>query len=330
MAVTRVTPGHIIVLAMMSRNVLLGILICLLFAGTARAQTPSKGAAKPPADQAEQTITLDVTRVNILFTVSDRKGRFVNNLVKDDFEIVERKKKQNILDFTAEQDLLLRIGVLIDTSNSIRERFRFELEAASEFLNGLIRKGKDKAIVVAFDTQPELIADFTDDHEELSKKLRGLRPGGGTALYDAMAFACRDRLSIDQPMNKFSRAIVLIGDGDDNASRYTRDQALEFCQKAGVVIFAISTNITKVETDGDKVLRYYAEQTGGQAFFPFKAQDMAQDFENIAHVLRSQYSVLYRPEPLVTDGLFHPIDVKVKGRKDLVVRARKGYYAPKM
>lgn len=317
---------------MMSPNVRCWIVVCFCFAAAARGQAPAKGAVKPPAaaEQGEQTITLDVTRVNILFTVSDKKGRFVNNLDKDDFEIVERKRKQNILDFTAEQDLLLRIGVLIDTSNSIRERFRFELEAASEFLNGLIRKGKDKAIIVAFDTQPELVADFTDDHEVLSTKLRALRPGGGTALYDAMAFACKDRLSIDQPMNKFSRAIVLIGDGDDNASRYTRDQSLEFCQKAGVVIFAISTNITKVESDGDKVLKYFTEQTGGQAFYPFKAQDMAQDFENIAHVLRSQYSVLYRPEPLLTDGLFHPIDVKVKGRKDLVVRARKGYYAPKM
>jgi Ca-activated chloride channel homolog len=304
-------------------------LASLLLIGAVQAQSRSQPPARP-TEPAEQTITLDVTRVNILFTVSDKKGRFVKNLDRDDFEIVERKKKQSILDFAAEQDLLLRIGVLIDTSNSIRERFRFELEAASEFLNGLIRKGKDKAIVVAFDTQPELVVDFSDDDELLAKKLKSLRPGGGTALYDAMALACKDRLSIDQPMNKFSRAIVLIGDGDDNASRYTRDQSLEFCQKAGVVIFTISTNISKVESEGDKVLKYFTEQTGGQSFFPFKAQDMTQDFENIAHVLRSQYSILYRPEPLLTDGLFHPIDVKVKGRKDLVVRARKGYYAPRM
>ena len=298
--------------------------ICLLTCAAARAQAPAKPSAGEP------TITLDVTRVNILFTVADKKGRFVKNMSKEDFDVIENKKKQNILEFAAESELYLRIGVLIDTSNSIRERFRFELEAAAEFLNSLIRKDRDKALVVSFDTQPELVADLTDDTELLSKKLRNLRPGGGTSMYDAMVFACKERLSIDQPMNKFSRAIVIIGDGDDNASRYTRDQALEYMQKAGVVAFAISTNTTKIESDGDKVLKYFAEQTGGQTFFPFKATDLAQDFENIANILRSQYSLLYRPEPLVTDGLFHPIDLKVKGRKDLVVRARKGYYAPRM
>ena len=101
-------------------------------------------------------------------------------------------------------------------------------------------------------------------------------------------------------------------------------------QKADVVIYAISTNISRIETDGDKVLRYLRQETGGQAFFPFKVEDLAQSFENIANELRHQYNIFYRPEPLKTDGLYHSISVKVKGRKDLVVRARKGYYAPRM
>jgi Ca-activated chloride channel homolog len=103
---------------------------------------------------------------------------------------------------------------------------------------------------------------------------------------------------------------------------------LEMAHKADTVIYGISTNRSGIESDGDKLLRYYAEQTGGQAFFPFKAQDLSQDFENIANELRHQYNVLYRPEPLKTDGLYHPVDVRVRNRKDLIVRARHGYYAP--
>jgi VWFA-related protein len=175
-----------------------------------------------------------------------------------------------------------------------------------------------------------LAADLIDDGRKLDKAIRDLRPGGGTALYDAIFYACRDKLQQDQPRHKFRRAIVIVSDGEDNQSRYTRDQALELAQKADVVIYAISTNITRVESDGDKVLRYLTQETGGRAFFPFKVEDLDQSFENIANELRHQYNIFYRPEPLKTDGLYHTVDLRVKGRKDLVVRARKGYYAPKM
>ncbi len=121
---------------------------------------------------------------------------------------------------------------------------------------------------------------------------------------------------------------MILSDGDDNQSRYTREQALEMAQKADAVIYTISTNITHLETSGDKVLKHYAEETGGIAFFPFKAEDMGQSFENIANELRHQYNVFYRPDPLRTDGLYHPVDIRVKDRKDFSVRARHGYYAP--
>jgi Ca-activated chloride channel family protein len=284
--------------------------------------------AQQPAPQTSDIITLDVTRVNFLFTVTDKKGRFVTNLIKDDFEIFESKKPQTILEFTAESNLPLRLGILVDTSNSIRDRFRFQQEAAVEFLKSAMRD-QDKAIVVSFDTSAELIADMTGDVEKLEKGIRQMRPGGGTALYDAVFFACRDKMMADQPMSKFRRALVLLSDGDDNQSRYTRDQALEMAQKADTVIYTISTNITRIPSDGDKVLKYFAEQTGGMYFSPFRASDLTQSFENIANELRSQYNLLYRPEPLKTDGLFHPVEIKVKGRKDLIVRARKGYYAPR-
>jgi VWFA-related protein len=149
-------------------------------------------------------------------------------------------------------------------------------------------------------------------------------------MYDAIYFACRDKLAQEQPRHKFRRALVVLSDGEDNQSRVTREQALEMAQKADVVIYTISTNISRLDTDGDKVLRYLASETGGLALFPFKIEDLAQSFENIANELRHQYNIFYRPEPLRTDGRYQTVDVRVKGRRDLIVRARKGYYAPRL
>ena len=222
----------------------------------------------------------------------------------------------------------LRLAILIDTSNSIRDRFRFQQEAATNFINSVMRD-QDKATLVSFDTAAEVITDLTNDTNKLENGIRDLRPGGGTALYDAMYLACKEKLMRDQPMYKFRRAMVVLSDGEDNESRYSRDQALEMAQRADTVIYTISTNISHIETDGDKVMRYFAEQTGGVAFFPFQAKDLNQSFENIANELRHQYNLFYRPEPLKTDGQYHAVEIRVKGRKDLVVRARKGYYARK-
>ncbi len=286
----------------------------------------------PPAQQADDPsrIVVDVTRVNLLFTVMDKKGRFVTNLTKDDFEIVENKRPQVIQEFSAETDLPLRLGILVDTSNSIRDRFKFEQEAASEFVRSVMRSHQDKAMVVSFDSTAELVSDLVDDSRKTEEAIRSLRPGGGTALFDAIYFACRDKLSQDQPKHKFRRAIVILSDGDDNQSRYTRDQALEMAQRADVVIYTISTNISRQDTDGDKLLRYFSDKTGGRSYFPFKVEDLAQSFENINNELTHQYIILYRPEPLKTDGLFHPMELRVKGHKELSVRVRPGYFASRM
>lgn len=285
----------------------------------------------PPQEPADKNrISVDVSRVNMLFTVSDKKHRFVTDLTREDFEVIETKKPQAITEFTAESDLPLRLAILIDTSNSIRDRFRFQQEAAINFIDGTVRPHQDKALVVSFDTAAELVTDLTDNIGQLEKAVQGLRPGGGTALYDAIYFACRDKLMQDQPLYKFRRAMVVLSDGDDNQSRYTRDQALEMAQKADVTIYTISTNRSRIETDGDKVMKYFAQETGGQAFFPFEASDLNQSFENISNELRHQYNIFYRPEPFKADGLYHAVEIKVKGHKDLIVRARKGYYAPKL
>jgi len=287
-------------------------------------------AQKPVADAPDTRIILEVNRVDMLFTVTDKKGRFITDLGKDDFLVVENKRPQTIAEFSAESDLPLRIAILVDTSNSIRDRFRFEQQAAVDFINSVIRPRQDKAMIVSFDSSAELVSDLIDEPDKLAQAIRSLRPGGGTALYDALYYACRDKLQLDKPKYRFRRAVVIVSDGDDNQSRVSRDQALEMAQKADAVIYCISTNISRIESDGDKVLKYLARETGGQSFFPFKAEDLAQSFENIANELRHQYAIFYRPDPFRTDGLYHTVDLRVKSRKDVVVRARKGYYAPKM
>ncbi|MBV9613598.1 MAG: VWA domain-containing protein [Acidobacteriaceae bacterium] len=281
---------------------------------------------QPPATSDSGPIRAEVTRVNMLFTVTDRHGRFVTDLGKSDFDVFENKKPQHILEFTSETDLPLRLAILIDTSNSIRDRFHFQQEAATNFINSVVRE-QDKATIVSFDTAAELVADLTNDTHKLENAVRDLRPGGGTALYDAVYFACKEQLMRDQPLYKFRRAMVILSDGEDNESRYSREQALEMAQRADTVIYTISTNISHIETDGDKIMRYFAEQTGGVSFFPFQAKDLNQSFENIANELRHQYNLFYRPEPLSNDGRYHTVLIKVRGRKDLLVRARKGYYA---
>ena len=262
-----------------------------MIAAAVSAQPP---APKETADEDQKSqFTLDVTRVQLLFTVSDKKGRFVNNLTKDDFEVFEARKPQSVVEFTAESDLPLRIAILMDTGNTVRERFQFQQEAAGSFLETVLRAGRDKALLMSFDSSAEVVSDLTDDKRKLSTAIRGLHPGGGAALYDAIFIACRDKLIKEQPAEKFRRAMVILSDGEDNQSHWTREQALEMAQKADVVIYTISTNNTRLEAEGDKVLRYFAQETGGQTFLPFQSSDLEQSFQDIANELRHQYVALY-------------------------------------
>ncbi len=312
---------------------LIAALPCLLFLVpvSVPAQQDTSLPEASPGEVADlgdlSPITLDVTRVNLLFTVTDKKGRFVNDLAKEDFEVRENKKTQEILEFTAESDLPLRLAILVDTSNSVRDRFRFIQEAAIDFIRAAVRPGQDKAAVMSFDSQATLAVTLSDHVSDLEAAVDRMRPGGGTALYDAVYLSSQELMK-EQPRDKFRRAIIVLSDGEDSLSYYSREQALEMAQKADLVIYTISTNVLRGQTGGDKVLKRFAEETGGDSFFPFKVEDMQQSFANIANELRHQYNLLYRPNPLIADGKYHPIEVRVKLSKDLLVRARKGYYAP--
>jgi VWFA-related protein len=275
----------------------------------------------------DATIRVEVSRVPLLFTVTDKKHHFITDLDREDFRVFDNKVEQEIREFVRESELPLRIGILMDTSNSVRDRFRFEQEAAIEFIRSVLRVERDKAFLVSIDTRAELVVDFTNDPYALAEGVRGMRAGGGTALYDAIYYACRDKLPEDWPPEQFRRALVILGDGEDNQSSVTREMALEMAHRAEAVIFAISTNRSGKRIPGDKVLRQFARETGGLPFHPFQARDLEQSFVNIANELRHQYFILYSPKDFVADGSFHRVEVKTR-LKDTRVRVRRGYYAP--
>ena len=306
------------------RAIALGVAVCVIGAALWAQNTKGVDTSQPEARFSSGT-----TAVDVLFTVTDKKGRFVTDLTVNDFELIENKKPQFIRQFTAESDLPLRIALLIDTSSSIRPQFRFEQQAAIRFMNDVMRPKQDRMMLMSFDNNPQVTSDLTSDMSALERGINGMRPGGGTSLYDAIYVAAKEKLMVDQPRDKFRRAMVLISDGEDTQSHYSRDEALEAAQIADTVIYAISTNTTRDSKEGDDVLKYLTSETGGQAFFPFKVEDLDQSFENIANELRHQYNILYVPDPLVMDGRYHPIQVRVKTRKDMIVNARKGYVAQK-
>ncbi len=290
----------------------------------------STGAPSDLPDDTITTIRKRVDEVNVVFTVTDKRDHFVKDLTENDFRVVDDNKPAlSIRSFSRQTNLPLRVGLLIDASNSVRDRFKFEQEAAIEFLNQIIRPRYDKAFVIGFDTTPEVTQDFTDSPEKLSHGVRMLRAGGGTAMYDAIYFACRDKLmKEDNGVMATRRAIILLSDGEDNQSRVSREEAVEMAQRAEVIIYAISTNTSGLKLRGDKVLEHFAEQTGGKAFFPFKIEDVANAFTEISDELRSQYAIAYKPADFTADGKYRSIQI-IADNKKYHVRARKGYYAPR-
>jgi len=282
----------------------------------------------PQVSTESKPIKVQVDLVNVLFTVTDKKNRLVLDLIKDDVRVFEDNKPQAIRYFSRESDLPLRIALLIDTSNSIRDRLRFEQEAAIDFLTTTVRPGKDLAFVVAFDVEPQLLQDYTDSHEKLSKAIRGVQAGGGTGLYDAIFFSAKEKMLFFPPPEPYLRRVmIIISDGRDNQSEHTREEALAMAQRGEVTIFTISTNRTGLAQQGDKVLKYLAEETGGRAFFPFSASELATDFQEISRELRSQYSLAYVSTNTAHDGTFRAITIQAKD-KGVRVRAKSGYFSP--
>jgi len=303
--------------------------------GAASAAENSVYAAALPAltnDGSEEsvlTIRKRVDEVNVLFIATDRHGKFVRNLNQNDFSFFDdHKPVQSILNFRRETDLPIEMGLLVDVSGSVKSRFGFEKDAATGFLRHIIRPGFDKAFVVGFNRQSKLTQDFTDNVAALSAGVQRLNDGGGTALYDAIYKACKEKLLSERSDHPIRKTIVILSDGEDNQSEYTRAQAIEMAQRAEVLIYAISTDDSGLILRGDRVLEDLASATGGRAFFPYKMKDITHSFAAIEEELRSQYAVSYKPSDFDADGRYRSIEITAL-KKDLQVRARRGYYAPR-
>jgi Ca-activated chloride channel homolog len=291
------------------------------YASSTSAPTAYADSASSDETQAF-TIHKRVDEVNVLFIATDKHGKFVRDLNQTDFSILDdHKPPQSIVNFRRETDLPLHLGLLIDVSGSVHSRFEFEREASISFLQHSIRTGFDKAFVVGFNKQSDLSQDFTDNVQLLADGVHRLHDGGGTALYDAIYRASKEKFLKDRPDHPTRKAIVIVSDGEDNQSDVSR------AQRAEVIIYAISTDDSGLILRGDKVLEQIAEATGGRAFFPFKMKDITHSFAAIEDELRSQYVVSYKPADFDADGRYRSIEISAL-KKDLQVRSRKGYYAP--
>src|SRR5580658_1509150 len=291
------------------------------------AQQPATGQEQ--TDVNAPTIRLGVNEVSLIFTVTNKHGEYVPNLQQSDFALLDdQKAPARVNSFHQQINLPLRVGVVIDASTSIRSRFQFEQQSATEFLLEILKARSDRAFVMGFDVTPNVTQDWTNNIDALETGVNRLRPGGGTALFDAVYTACRDKLLSERGPEPVRKAIVLISDGDDNQSRVHPDEVIKECERAETIIYAISTNWTPSRGKGDKVLTELAEQTGGEVFFPPSVEEMATSFKDVEEALRSQYALIYTPADFKADGAFRTIYLYCYDRS-YQVRAKKGYFAPR-
>jgi VWFA-related protein len=327
---------------MMTKAGTLALLLAAALLAPAHLARTQQPPPPPAQDTPRQVVTVEI--VNLLATVLDRRQKFVTDLKKENFRVFEDGQLQPVEFFSRESNLPLRVGLLLDTSNSIRERLQFEKDAAIDFLHATIRRHVDQAFLMTFDAEASVLQEYTDDLNTLQEVILKQRAGGNTALYRSIRHACGERLQ-DPPLprtesREVRRVLVVISDGvDSDPAGPSRGQALEACQRAGVVIYTVSTSTDWLsfsgttpkkyhKTEGDQVLEQFAEDSGGRAFFPYRVDDLAQSFQDIGDELRSQYSIAYTPKNRARDGAFRKVKVEVD-RKGLTVRTRKGYFAPR-
>ena len=300
-------------------------------AGQTTGQAPALQPRDQPAPAGGPTTTIQVfsQEVNLVFTVTDSKGRFVTSLPQQQFGLLDDgRPPSRVVRFQQQSNLPLRVGIMLDTSNSIRSRFDFEQQAAIDFFLQILRPA-DRAFVEGFDVQTDIAQDYTNRIDLLDTGIHKLRPGGGTSLFDSLYKTCRDQMLTLKDQQAVRRALVLVSDGDDDYSRAHEADAIKMCQRAETIIYAISTNTGPSKDKGDDVLQRIADATGGRAFFPTRLEDMAVGFANVEQELRSQYSLEYVPSDFKQDGAFRTIYlVSLDSRYQ--VHARKGYFAPRL
>ena len=334
---------------------------------------PATTAPTPPGPASNQGTTptspekigVRVEVVNVPVTVLDKRGRPVIDLNKEDFQVLENGVPQAIRYFSREMRQPLRIGLILDTSNSARPALQFEKDAASEFVFNMLqgRSSKNQIFLQTYDAASSVIQDFTNEPEMLNEKIRGLKAGGGKALYDAIYFACKEKMMNSGPPANMRRVLVVVSDGRDVESQHSLDEAISMARKAETLIYAIGNAAYGYANPADKILETISVETGGAAFFPLEETpgtdlgtgylshgqigdtsqnkglgaatgvysatrlvQLADSLESIGHELNEQYSLGYTPANNKADGTYRTIRV-VARRKDVKVRAKPGYFA---
>ena len=355
-------------------------LALLLLASSGRAQAPSPDPASSPREAKQSSSTaareetppstasrvrVHVEVVNVPVTVVDKRGRPVIDLNKEDFEVFEDGVAQTIRYFSREVRQPLRIGLILDTSNSARRALQFEKDAASEFVFNMLqgRSSKNQIFLQTYDATSSIIQDFTNDPEALNEKIRALKAGGGKALYDAIYFACKEKMLHTGPPENTRRVLVLVSDGQDVQSERTLEEALSMARQAETLIYTLGYTAYGYDNPGDKTLEQLCEGTGGAAFFPLeetpgadlgagylshgqigetsqnkglgaetgiysatRLMHLADSLDAIGRELNEQYSIGYTPTNNKIDGTFRAIRVEAR-RKGLTIRAKPGYFA---
>jgi Ca-activated chloride channel family protein len=317
--------------------------LSLLLAGSAvmfaQQPKPQKPASPTTADQGqEKPEVINVRRVRLPITVTDRKGQLVTGLTQSDFLILEDKIPQQIDSFTSDENnnLPLYVGVLMDTSPSTAGKLKFEQESAMNFIQTVVRPRKDRVLFATFDDQVTLRQDFTDRLELLDRAVFAVKATGKqTALYDAIWQFCDEKMRSAQGR----RSLVIITDGDDTYSRADINDAIDIAQRTETTIFAISTKAGlsgsvpgveagTVQDKGDKGLDRLCAETGGAAFFTGDMLALERSFTKIARELRSQYLITYKSTNNLYDGSYRRVDVKLSsGHDNMKPRTKRGYKA---
>ena len=295
-------------------------------------ETKSGGAKHDNTDPGQ--IKQVTVNVRLPVTVIDKNNRFVVDLKQTDFEIAEDKTPQAIISFQPQSNLPLDLAVLMDTSNSVKPKLKFEKDASYSFLETMLGSRQDRALFATFDSQVELHQDFTDSLDLLTQAIDKVKAQGGTKMYDAIYSICEEKMMASTSLGRRC-AMVVITDGKDTESERELKEVIDIAQRSETPVYVISTEsggifsvqAGLVDRKEDKDLKRLAEETGGRAFFTADMNELKERLAGIARELRSQYLIAYEPTNGNYDGKFRQVEVKLPKHKDLRIRTKKGYMA---